>query len=235
MESNKNELIHSLKNSISDFLIDAAEISLDEIIESIIQDNTIIEKIPIIKWAYLLNNIKSNIQLAFFIRKYSRFIGPIFKEKNKDFLKEESLNKIINNNKTLNRIIEQTIIAVDRYQIEDKAEYLGRLFVKTFKDRIFTFEEYNLLLFSIELMHPYIGIECLKKFYVYKFNFESETEEEKKRKIWLDGSRLDFSPLSTTCLLDLPKGGAFTGDLGGARLNDLGKKFYENIVKEKEK
>ena len=44
-------------------------------------------------------------------------------------------------------------------------------------------------------------------------------------------SGLDFSSLSMTGFLRLPKGGAFAGDLGGAWINELGIKFYEEIYK----
>ena len=91
-------------------------------------------------------------------------------------------------------------------------------------------DEYNTLIFSIELMHPHLGIECLRQFYFYRLRMEKAIEKKEKDEIWLEGSKLDFSPLTTTCFLRLPGGGAYTGDMGGAYLNDLGQKFFTEVV-----
>jgi hypothetical protein len=230
MANHKNMFLEIIKNPVGELVTDAAELAIDEIFDRVVKDADVLKNIPILKWFFLGQSIFSNIHLSFFIKKYALFIGPIKKEISNDFWENEKFNDLTINRKKFNKIIDETIVALDRYQAINKAKILGVLFVKTFKERIFTIDEYNTLLFSIELMHPYLGLECLKQFYLYRLRMDKKLEKETKRKTWLEGSKLDFSPLASTCLIQLPKGGANTGDLGGAYINDLGFKFYEEVV-----
>lgn len=230
MANYENSVIEVIKKPASQFIADAAELGIDEIIDCIVKDADILKNVPIIKWIFLGHTIASNIHLSFFLKKYALFIGPIKKEIPDSFWDDEKINDLIGSKKKFITLIEETVIALDRYQAINKARILGILFVKTFKEKIFTIDEYNTLIFSIELMHPYRGVECLKQFYMYKLRMDTTTDKKHKDKTWLEGSKLDFSPLSSTCLLQLPGGGAYTGDLGGAYLNDLGQKFYKEVV-----
>ena len=233
MENYENSIIEVIKKPMGNLVADAAELGIDEIIDCIAQDAEITKNIPIIKWAFLGRSIVNNLHLSFFIKKYALFIGPIKKEIPDGFWDDQRIDELIGSRKKFINLIEETVVALDRYQAINKARILGILFIKTFKERIFTIDEYNTLLFSIELMHPYLGVKCLKQFYQYKLlmdQMNQQIDKKSKPKTWLEGSKLDFSPLASTCLLKLPKGGAYTGDLGGAYLNDLGFKFYKEVV-----
>jgi hypothetical protein len=229
-KNTENILIKSLTSPAKTFFTDIAEIGLDEILEKICEETKVLQEIPIIKWLFLSNDVHTIIQNAWFIKKYASFIGQI----DLSFLKSpEDLNKLkelFNCNKKLAKVIDQTIISLDRYQTEFKTRILGELFVQTFIFNNFTIDEYNKLLFSIEYIHPYDGFDKLKLFYTKKKEYDSANEKEIKNKIWLDISNIDYSSLVNTGLLNLPTGGSFTGDLGGAWINDLGKRFYEKVV-----
>ncbi len=125
--------------------------------------------------------------------------------------------------------------AHDRFVIIDKTTVyhfgLVQLFRKTFIENIFSHNEYNKIMYSIELMHPYDGLECLESFYKLKNEYTYASDKNDKREIWIRMSGLYFSSLSITGFLRLPKGGAFAGNLGGAWINELGTKFYEEVYK----
>jgi hypothetical protein len=228
--SNSRSSLELIKRPAGELIIEAADLALDDILEGIVNDSDLFEKLPIIKWAYLGRNIANNIHLSFFIKKYSAFIGPISKEG--DFWDDPKLGDLLKNEKKFNSIVDETLIALDRYQAVNKAKLLGILFVKTFKNGIFSIAEYNTLLFSIELMHPYLGLSCLKDFYEYRVKMIETSDDEKRREVWSEGSKIEFSPLASTTLLKLPAGGVFAGDLGGAFISSLGIKFYEAVARE---
>lgn len=85
-------------------------------------------------------------------------------------------------------------------------------------------------MYSIELIHPFEGVASLKQFYDYHIEMKNEQDDKKKRDIWDKRSKTGYQLLATTGLLNLPQGGTFMGNLGGASLNELGKRFYEFVV-----
>jgi hypothetical protein len=60
-------------------------------------------------------------------------------------LNDDRLEKIFSDKKLLSKIVDQTIISLDRYQTTQKAKMLGILFVETFKKKNFTVKEYDTL------------------------------------------------------------------------------------------
>jgi hypothetical protein len=229
MAERENIIKKSMVGPARELFTDIAELSLDEIIERILKEQKLLQNIPIIKWLLIGNNIRNIIQTAFFFQKYSNFIGPI-KESMEEEIMNNKLKEIFTDEKVSSKIIDQTIISLDKYQTAIKAKMLGTLFVETFKKNNFTREEYNTLLFSIEYIHPYTGIKCLKSFYDYKIMMNKEEDQEAKEKIWMENSSLDYSPLANTGLLTLPSGGMYTGSYGGAFINTLGNNFYQFVV-----
>jgi hypothetical protein len=230
MNEKNNPIIKSLTEPSKTFFRDIAELGLDELLKKIASDMELLQKIPVIKWLFIANDVRNIFQRAFFIKKYANFIGPVNESIQSDFFNEKKLNDLLLNKKDFTKIVEQTILTIDRYQTEIKSKLLGILFVCTFKDHLFSIREYNTLLFSIEFMHPYNGLDCLNEFYKYRNDMETANNESTKNSIWSMGRDIDYSPLANTGFLNLPKGGAFAGDLGGAFLNNLGKKFYELVV-----
>jgi hypothetical protein len=232
MECNdKKDIIKSsLSSPIKEFFTDIADMGLDEIIEKISKEQNLLKDIPIIKWFLIANDVRTIIQSAFFIRKYANFIGLINETMKDDLINDDKLLKIFSDKKLSSKIIDQTIISLDRYQTIQKAKILGLLFVETFKRYNFTIKEYNTLIFSIENIHPSLGVECLKSFYDYKCEMNKEKDEKMKDEIWAKNSSLDYSPLATTCLLKLPEGGTYLDNFGGAFINELGYRFYELVV-----
>jgi hypothetical protein len=230
MNSDTDILKSSLLSSVKEVFTDIAEMGLDELIEKIAKEQNLLKEIPIIKWLVVGNDIRTIIQSAFFIKKYFVFLGPINESMADDLIDDNRLIEIFSDKKLYSKIIEQIIISLDRYQTIQKAKMLSILFVETFKNSNFTIKEYNTLIFSIENIHPSLGIECIKSFYDYKNEMNREVDKEKKEKIWLENSSLDYSPLATSGLLKLPIGAAIIGHLGGAFINELGYKFYELVV-----
>jgi len=227
MTNNKNLITKSVSKPAKDLFIDIAEMGLDELTGKLAKDSEFLKQLPIIKWLFIGNNIRSTIQSAFFIKKYASFIGQIATDESLD---KEKLLTIFSDNKVYTEVIDNTILYLDRYHNELKAKLLGELFVQTFKENKFKRKEYNSLMFSIEQIHPFDGVEKLKQFYDYRLETESNLDEEARRDAWAKGSKIDYQPLSTTGLLILPNGGVQAGDLGGAYLNDIGKRFYEAVV-----
>jgi hypothetical protein len=230
MEKDDNLLAKTMNGPAKEFFSDIAELSLDEMIGMITKNQKLLQDIPIIKWLFIANDIRTIIQSAFFLKKYANFIGPINEAFGDELWQDRVINDLFTNKKDFSKQIDQTIISLDRYQNEMKAKLLGILFVETFNKKEFSLFEYNTLIFSIELMNPYSGIKCLKKYYDYYTEFTGSIEEETKRKIWAQGARLDYSPLASTGLLHLPSGAVVVGNLGGASINELGIKFYELVV-----
>jgi hypothetical protein len=203
---------------------------LDQLIETIKKEQNLFKDIPVIRWLLIGNDVRTIIQSAFFIKKYANFIGLINEAMKDDFENDAKLLNIFSDKKTFSEIIDQTIISLDRYQTIQKAKILSILFVETFKNNNFSFDDYNILIFSIEFIHPSIGVKCLKSFYDYKKEMSKEEDKEKKDAIWMKNSSLDYSPLANTGLLILPNGGMYAGNYGGAFINKLGYRFYELVV-----
>ncbi|HCE3689775.1 hypothetical protein CGJ39_24470 [Vibrio parahaemolyticus] len=228
----RNSLISiSASSEMKELWSDISEMSLDKVLESVAKDQEFLRDIPIIKWISTSISIKNSIQSAAFIKKYSNFIGQIhlgsFSEA--DIV---LLGDAVDVPAVTDEIVENTMIYLDRYHNELKAKLLGKLFVETFKSNRFSVREYNYLLFSIEQIHPFEGLDTLKKFYDYKLRMDGASTDEEKRKIWGDGAKIDFQPLAMSGLLRLPSGGSNVGDLGGAYINEIGVKFYEFVVRD---
>jgi hypothetical protein len=232
MENNdtKDIIKNSLISPVKEILADIAEMGVDEAIEKILKEQSVLKDIPVIRWLLLANDVRTTIQSAFFIRKYAHFIGPINKTMKDDLVNETRLVEIFSDKKVFSKIIDQTIICLDRYQTISKADIISKLFIETFKNKNFSMEEYNTLLFSIEFIHPSLGFECLKLFYDYKNELNKVKDKEKRDEILMKNSSLDYSPLVNTGLLVLPKGAMIMDSYGGAIINELGSRFYELVV-----
>ena len=231
-KKNDNKVItKSLFTFSSDIAKDFAEIGIDEVISLLSEDSDLLEKLPFVKWAVVLNTFRSSIQTASFIKKYIAFIGPIQEACPSEVDRQKLFEGLRKDNKLVEKIAEQTLIALDRYQKEIKATLLGQLFRKTFMEEIFSHPEYNKIMYSIELIHPFDGLKCLEGFYKLNSEYLSALNKEDKNEVWMRMSGLDFSSLSSTGFLRLPTGRVSAGNLGGAWINELGKKFYEEIYK----
>lgn len=162
----------------------------------------------------------SAIQSVSFVKKYAYFIGEISSGE----LTEndaQKLEDILSPPNDIDKIIENSIIFIDRYHNEMKVKLLGKLFVQTFKHNRFTVDEYNSLMFSIEQVHPIESWSCLalKEFDECQQRLDSFTSENETQEVWSNGAKIDFQPLLMSGLLRLPTGGSYPGDLGGAFIN----------------
>jgi hypothetical protein len=221
-----------LNEQATDLSIDVLNTGLQDVLKNFgCDDVSFLSDIPIVKWISTTYKMVNTISMRFFMEKYQTFLCVIDKNVSLNDVQVKKAELFTNTN-TLNKFIEANIIELDRYQTHQKAEWLGRLFVHTFKFFHFDIDEYNTLLYSIDIIHPTEGEKCLKSFYEYDFERESKQSENEKRKVWQKYVHLDYSPLTNSCLLNLPKGGAYCGDLGGAYINDLGKRFYKYIILE---
>lgn len=227
----KNSLVSRLVlNNTKEVWAEISEMSLDNVLETVAKDQELLKEIPIIKWVCTSISVKNSIQSAAFTKKFSSFIGQVNLE---SFTENDIalLDEAVDVRSVTDEIIENTMIYIDRYHNEMKAKLLGKLFVETFKFNRFTVREYNSLLFSIEQIHPFEGLETLKEFYDYKKRMDTASSDEERRSVWAEGAEIDFQSLAMSGLLNLPSGGAYAGDLGGASINDQGVKFYEFVVK----
>jgi hypothetical protein len=231
MENNEKDIIKSsFLGPIKEIFTDIADMGLDQLIETIKKEQNLLKEIPVIKWFLLGNDVRTIIQSAFFIKKYANFIGPINEAMKDDLENDAKLLNIFSDKKIFSEIIDKTIVLLDRYQTIQKARIISLLFIETFRDKNISLEEYNTLIYSIEFIHPSIGVKCLKSFYDYKNEMNKEEDKKKKDDIWMKNSTLDYSPLANTGLLILPNGGTFLDNYGGAFINELGYRFYEFVV-----
>jgi hypothetical protein len=218
----KDDMTELIISPAKDFVLEIAEMGIGKIISDIVAQENVLSEIPIVKLGLIMNTMRNNFQLAFFLRKYSAFIGPINLYRDHAF-READLISIVGNKKNLDKMIERTIIAIDSYKETVIAKILGVVFVKTFKDHVFNIEEYNTILFSLDIMHPYLGLKCLEKYFSYN-------RRQVSPELDVDRVNTDYSPLSNTGFLVLPTGGSYCGDVGGAIISKLGMKLYENVI-----
>lgn len=227
MEEEKKTVLSEIINASLDKLVDH---QLENMGLELVPGGTIIRVI--------LKSVRS-IHNAHFLRKYGRFLDVIAKELNEVEWTEQSKSKIDNMLKkwekkhgiNKQKVVEMLIIQLDRVQTELKAKLIGKLFISTFKEHRFSFEEYSYLLFSIELIHPIVGITTLKKYYdidhLIKLVGKADGQNEKYQK---DKASFDYSSIATTGLLTLPKGGSYLGSYGGASINEIGIKFVKFVL-----
>ena len=209
------ELVEAINSNLLDTVIDLSQIDLKAALLALTGKDSLLADIPILKWMISGARIASNISTLHSIRKFSAFIKPI-KDSGifENEVCKEKLEEICGSKKKLDFVIEQTLFSLDKYDAEIKARWLAKMFVATFKDKKFTVDEYNAIQFSINSLNPITSISALDK------------DLELKR------ANADFSPLVLSGFLHLPKGGTFCDNHGGAFINDLGIRFYENIILE---
>ncbi|WP_028973257.1 hypothetical protein [Spirochaeta cellobiosiphila] len=234
----KNKLINSFLNGSKEVLTEYGEMGFDSLIERISSSDSLLQEIPFLKSLYTLNNIRSNIQEAFFVKKYACFIGVINQVISSNDM--EKIKKLLVHNQNMHKLIENTIVQLDRYQSELKAKVLGLLFVKTFDKNIFTIDEYNTLLFSIDNIHPTVGFPLLKKYYDIEMKKQETETNISLLKLNSEEANLDYSSIVQSCLIKIPiafigggnANGSSPGIPRGGSLNELGIKFCEHIIKE---
>jgi hypothetical protein len=219
-----NKAFSEMLSTSGQVIKDLTEVGIDNFMnEGLAKD------IPVLNIAHGVYKFFSGFQYYFFIKKYKAFLQPlqsgnIIEEQKEMFLaKHESDPDFIRN------LIEQLIITIDRHQTEQKSIYLGQILISFVKGEI-TFEEYNYFLYSLDSIHSYVGFERLNDFYVYYNTIKDIEDIQMRRTIWQVNSKIDFSPLSGSGLLNLPTGGMIMGDLGGASLNEMGVKFCKYIL-----
>ncbi|MBE6354502.1 hypothetical protein [Treponema sp.] len=224
-----NELIEAVNSNLLETAIDLSQIDLKAALLALTDENLLLTEIPILKWMISGVKIASNISTILSIRKFSAFIKPIkdsgiFESKGY----KEKLEEICGSKKKLNFVIEQTLFSLDKYDAEIKAKWLAKMFVATFKEKKFSVDEYNAIQFSINSLNPITSISALEIYYQCRNN--SRKKENYDKDLELKRANADFSPLVLSGFLHLPKGGTFCDNPAGAFINDLGIRFYENII-----
>lgn len=229
---NQNIISQSLQQESKNDLLESSKKPLLDLLKDLLSNPDLLGGLPVVKFLFQLNDIRVTWQNVHFLRKYSCFIGIIEKKFDSGSL-DIKLNEICQDQKIRESIIENTIIELDRYHTTQKAILLGYLFTATFNEKYFTTEEYNNLIFGIDYMHPTQGIDCLQKFYVNAIEMEKCRHSDNKmlEKLSTERARIDFSPLVQTGLITLPIGGSYLDVAGGASLKNLGKRFFEFVVK----
>ena len=224
-----NELIEAVNSNLLETVIDLSQIDLKAAVLALTGKESILTDIPILKWMISGIKIASNISTILAIRKFNAFIIPI---KNSGIFDKEDykerIEEICGTKKMLDFVMEQTLFSLDKYETEIKAKWLAKLFVTTFKEKIFTVDEYNAMQFSIGSLNPITSISTLKVYYQCKDN--SRKKENFDKELELKRINTDFSPLALSGFLHLPNGGTFCDNPGGTFINDLGIRFYENVI-----
>ena len=92
------------------------------------------------------------------------------------------------------------------------------------------YDEYNLFIYSLETIHPYIGFQRLEEFYDNHLSYNNIVTVRSKEELLKERAKIKYSPLVNSELLNLPLGGSYLDDFGGAALNDNGVKFCKYIM-----
>lgn len=228
-----NEVIEAVNSNLLETVADLSQINMKAAILALTGKESILADIPILRWMISGIKISSNISTILSIRKFNAFIIPIkdsgiFLDKNY----KEKLEEICGSKKKLDFVMEQTLFSLDKYETEIKAKWLAKMFVSTFQEKIFTVEEYNAIQFSIGSLNPITSVSALKLYYQCKDN--SSRKENFDKELELKRVNGDFSSLVLSGFLYLPRGGTSFDNPGGAFLNNLGIRFYENVILDSE-
>jgi hypothetical protein len=226
VDHSKGLIALSRDSNVKGTLTEIAEASLDEVI-STINDNDILKDIPLIGSAIAVVKGVSAINTAHTLKKFANFIGVINELNDTE---AEQLQAQLSKEKNRNKIIEETILYLDRYHNELKARLLGQLFKETFLSKTFTTDEYNSLLFSIDQIHPYTGIKILEEYYSTGKDRDHAVDDISKNEAKTKIANIDYQPLSATGLIQFPKGIIGIGQSNGASISQLGQRFYEKVV-----
>jgi hypothetical protein len=114
--SEKTDIIRSsMSGPLKELLTDIADLTLNQVIEIIAKDPELLKSIPFIKWLFIANDFRNVFQTAFFLQKYANFIGPINESMRNDPSNDRKLEEIFSDKKLLSKIVDQTIISLERY------------------------------------------------------------------------------------------------------------------------
>lgn len=223
------ELIEAVNSNLLETIEDLSQLNLKSAMLALTKNESILADVPLLKWMISGVQIVSKISVIYSIRKFYAFITPIkdsaiFESKNY----KEKLEEICGSKRKLNFVIEQTLFSLDKYDSEIKAKWLAKMFVATFKEKKFSVDEYNAIQFSINFLNPVTSISALEIYYGCKDISYKDGNYDKE--LDLKRANADFSSLVLSGFLHLPKGAAVWGSTGGASINDLGIRFYENII-----
>jgi hypothetical protein len=219
----KNE-IDKLLNPTKELVEAFGEMALDsQIPDDLLRD------IPVISSCRAVFRLGSGIQQIHFLRKFAAFLSPLQSSPPSDEMKCLFEGELRNDPKKAQKLIEQIVITIDRYQTELKSAHLGRVLVALIEQRI-SHEEYNFFVYAIEQIHPAGGFGLLGEFYDFHLKEQMTQDEDELQSLATEKCKLNYSLLSGTGLLDLPSGAMLFGARGGARLNNLGVKYCEEIL-----
>lgn len=224
-----NELFEAVNSNLLETVFDLSQIDLKAALLALTGEDSLFAEIPVLKWMVSGVRITSNISTIHSIRKFSAFIKPI--KDSEIFENEDSKRKLVEicgSQKKLDFVIEQTLFSLDKYDSEIKAQWLAKMFVATFKEKKFLVDEYNAIQFSINSLNPITSIKTLE--FYYKYNIQKKNVGIIDDNIEQKRLNTDFSPLVLSGFLCLPIGGVNCGNIGGAFINDLGFRFYENVI-----
>ena len=224
-----SELIGAVNSNMLETVVDLSELNIKAAAQALAENKNILAEIPVLKWMISGVKIISAVSTILAIRKFNAFIMPIKDSeifKRKDYKKR--LEEICGSKKKLDFVMEQTLFSLDKYETEIKAKWLAKLFVATFKENKFTVDEYNSIQFSISSLNPITSIKTLE--FYYKYHKQKKTVGIIDERIEEKRMNTDYSPLVLSGLIHLPIGGAYLDSVGGAFINDLGIRFYENVI-----
>lgn len=224
-----NELLETVNSNLLEKVIDLSQLDLKAALLALTGEDSLFAEIPVLKWMVSGVRITSNISTIHSIRKFSAFIKPI--KDSEIFENEDSKRKLVEicgSQKKLDFVIEQTLFSLDKYDSEIKAQWLAKMFVATFKEKKFLLDEYNAIQFSINSLNPITSIKTLEFYYKYhKDRINNGNIDDKQEQEVLN---TDFSSLILSGFLNLPHGGSYSALAEKVSINDLGSRFYENII-----
>lgn len=129
MEEENLSLVDSWSETIAnsnlgDLLIDLSEVGLDAVTE-----NEFIKDIPIISTVVSLYKIGHSLRERSYIKKLEAFLREISKGTVDEKKREQYLDRITKDKRTVQHELEYVLLLVDRIISEQKAQFLARLLV----------------------------------------------------------------------------------------------------------
>ncbi|MRT93567.1 hypothetical protein [Ancylomarina sp. 16SWW S1-10-2] len=168
----KNFTAEILAPSI-DLSVDYSEIYLDDLIE-----NEALKEIPLVKSVVGVIKAGISINQFWFAKKLLTFIQEFNSNSIEPEKKEKFQTRVLNDCKFRKKVVEQTMVFIDRHIVVTKTKISAQLF-KAFVEEKIDFSEYTALNISLEEMHP-DSFQFLDELSLSNFEVSQDKKADKK-------------------------------------------------------
>lgn len=224
---NKISINDELKNELLNTSIDLSKDYFELALDSFFEDG-IFKEVPIVSTLYSVFKVGNSIKDAYFVKKVMIFL----KEFESKTIEPEKLNKfkseIDNDNEYKNKVMEQVIILLEKFDNSFKAKVYGNLFA-AFVDEKFDWDNFQFLSSCIDnlFMNDFDVLNVLNEKKIYNVNTHKSN---------INMNFASIQRLRSCGLVDdgCRRGESIKADIDrDYKLSDLGNKFYNYCLENK--